>query len=175
MAKTDILILSDTHGKGDLIEKASKLTRPHLILFCGDGLRDFDDGDHLCPIYAVRGNCDYFYVPRMGDIDDTLTLNVDGVKLFVTHGHRYGVKSGLGALIAQAAKEDADAAIFGHTHEPLETTLLPEHANKHYGICLHKPLHLFNPGTLGYRPHSFGTLTIQNGVSLFGHGQLLPD
>ena len=92
--------------------------------------------------------------------------------LFITHGHRYGVKSGLGALIAQAVKEDADAVIFGHTHEPLDMTLLPEHTNERFGICLHKPLHVFNPGSLGYRPHSFGTLTIQNGIPLFGHGQL---
>lgn len=172
MAKTDILILSDSHGKSDLIEQTKKLTRPHLILFCGDGLRDFDVGSYTCPVYAVRGNCDCFYVPHMGDVEETLTLNIDGVKLFITHGHRYGVKSGLGALIAQAVKEDADAVIFGHTHEPLDMTLLPEHTNERFGICLHKPLHVFNPGSLGYRPHSFGTLTIQNGIPLFGHGQL---
>ena len=175
MARTDILILSDSHGKSDLIEQASKRTRPHLLLFCGDGLRDLDYGSYVCPTYAVRGNCDCFCVPRFGDAQDTMTLTVDSLKLLITHGHRYGVKSGLGALIAKAAEIEADAVIFGHTHDPLEMTLLPAHTNERYGICLHKPLHVFNPGSIGYPPYSFGTLTIQNGVPLFGHGRLLPD
>ena len=172
MATTDILIVSDSHGKSDLIEQAAKLTRPHLMLFCGDGLRDLDCSGCICPVYAVRGNCDCFYVPHMGDTDEILTMTLDGVKLLITHGHRFGVKSGLGALISKAVAENADAVIFGHTHEPLDITLLPEHTNERYGICLHKPLHVFNPGSLGYRPHSFGTLTLRNGVPLFGHGHL---
>lgn len=172
MAKKEILIISDTHGKGDLAEKAAGLTRPHLTLFCGDGLRDLDMRPHLYPLYAVRGNCDVFLTPLMGDIEETMTLNIDGVKLFITHGHRYDVKSGLSSLIGKAVQESADAVIFGHTHEPLELTLLPEHASSRFGISLNKPLHLFNPGSLGYAPHSFGTLTIRDGIPLFGHGQI---
>ncbi len=172
MAKNEILILSDTHGRDDLIEKVKGLVRPHLIIFCGDGLRDFDSGTYLSPLYAVRGNCDWSYIPHMGDVEDQLTLNADGVKLFVTHGHRYGVKHGLGTIIAQAVRENADAVIFGHTHEPLDIFLSPENAENNFGISLNKPLHLFNPGSLGYSPHSFGTLTIKDGVPLFGHGQI---
>ena len=172
MARTDILILSDTHGRSDFIQKATRLVRPHLIIFCGDGLRDFDGGDYACPVYAVRGNCDWLYVPHMGDVEESMTLNLDGLKLFITHGHRFGVKGGLGALISRAVQEDADAVIFGHTHEALEMTLLPENTKERFGISLNKPLHLFNPGSLGYDPHSFGTLTIKDGVPLFGHGHI---
>ena len=172
MARTDILILSDSHGKGDLAEKAAALTRPHLTIFCGDGLRDLDMRPTLHPLYAVCGNCDVFSTPGMGDIEETMILNLDGVRLFITHGHRYGVKSGLGTLITKAVRENADAVIFGHTHEPLDITLLPENTMDQYGIQLNKPLHLFNPGSLGYAPHSFGTLTIKDGVPLFGHGQI---
>ncbi|MBQ9781347.1 MAG: metallophosphoesterase family protein [Clostridia bacterium] len=172
MAKTEILIISDTHGKGDLAERAVALTRPHLTIFCGDGLRDLAFRPALLPLYAVRGNCDYFTVPDIGETEETLTLTIDGLKLLITHGHRYGVKSGLGALITKAIQENTDAVIFGHTHEPLELTLLPEHASSRFGISLNKPLYLFNPGSLGYAPHSFGTLTIKDGVPLFGHGRL---
>ena len=172
MAKTEILIMSDSHGRDDLIEKTKKLTRPHAIIFCGDGLRDLDADTYLCPLYAVRGNCDWSYIPHMGDIEDTLTLHIDGVKLFITHGHRFGVKHGLGALVAQAVRENADAVLFGHTHEPLDILLTPENAEESFGISLNKSLHLFNPGSLGYAPHSFGTLTIRDGVYLFGHGRL---
>lgn len=172
MARTELLILSDSHGRADAVEQALKLTRPHLLLFCGDGLRDLARLDLPCPLYAVRGNCDYFSVPSPGDAEDTLSLTVDGMKLLLTHGHRYGVKGGLGHLIAWAVRERADAVIFGHTHEPLDMTLLPENTLAGLDIHLEKPLHLFNPGAIGAYPSSFGTLTLQNGVPLFGHGAL---
>ncbi len=172
MARTEVLILSDSHGKSDAVAQTVKLTRPHLILFCGDGLRDLAELDLPCPLYAVRGNCDVFNVPALGDIGEESILNLDGLRLLICHGHRYGVKSGLGSLLWEAAREDVDAVIFGHTHEPLEITLLPEHADTRFGIHLTKPLRLFNPGSLGYAPHSFGTLTIKDGIPLFGHGQI---
>lgn len=172
MAKTEVLILSDSHGKSDAIERAITLTRPQLILFCGDGLRDFAYLPLPCPLYAVRGNCDAFTLSAFEDIQEDIILHLDGLKLLVTHGHRYGVKSGLGTLIAKAAREEIDAVIFGHTHEPLDLTLTPAHTPSDLGISLQRPLHLFNPGSLGYRPHAFGTLTIRDGVPLFGHGTL---
>ena len=172
MSQTDILILSDTHGRDDLIPQTVRLAHPHLMIFCGDGLRDFDPDSLLCPLYAVRGNCDWSYAPHLGEIGDSLSLNFDGVKLLITHGHRFSVKHGLGALVSYAVQENVDAVIFGHTHEPLDILLSSEHAYERFGISLNKPLQLFNPGSLGYAPHSFGTLTIRNGISLFGHGRL---
>lgn len=171
MAITEALIISDTHGKGDLAEQVLQLTRPHLTIFCGDGLRDLISPS-FSPLYAVRGNCDYFSVPAMGDIDEITTLDLDGLRLLITHGHRLGVKGGLGALISEAVRQGADAAIFGHTHEPLSLTLSPEYARERFGLELTKPLYLFNPGSLGYAPHSFGRLTVKNGVPLFSHGTL---
>ena len=172
MATTELLIISDTHGKSDLVEKAVRLTRPHLTLFCGDGLRDLAFLPSLGPLYAVRGNCDFWNLTDLGDVEETMTLTPDGFKILLTHGHRFGVKSGLGALIAKAVREEADAVLFGHTHEPLEWTLLPEQGKQRFGLRLTKPLHIFNPGSLGYEPHSFGRLTLKNGVPLFSHGQL---
>ena len=172
MATTEVLIMSDTHGNGDLAEQAIRLTRPHVILFCGDGLRDLAFLTLPCPLYAVRGNCDHFLASAMENTGEMLTITLDGMKILLTHGHRFGVKSGLGSLILRAVQENADAVVFGHTHEPLELTLLPENASSRLGISLNKPLHLFNPGSLGYAPHSFGRLTLKNGVPLFSHGQL---
>lgn len=172
MVNTDVLIISDTHGRGDLARQVITLTRPDLILFCGDGLRDLAFDPLPCPLYAVRGNCDFFSVPTVGSVEETITLTLDGLKLLLTHGHRYGVKSGLGALIAKGAQEKADAVIFGHTHEPLLLTLTPENASARFGIQLTKPLHLCNPGSLGYPPHSFGRLTLRNSIPLFSHGVL---
>ena len=171
MSATELLILSDSHGKSSAIERLLQRTRPDLILFCGDGLRDLAYLPLPCPFYAVRGNCDMFSAAGLENTPEELTVTIDGLKLLVTHGHRYGVKGGLGALISRAVRLEVDAVVFGHTHEPLEMTLLPD-IDHGFGISLKKPLHLFNPGSLGYFPHSFGTLTIKGGVPLFGHGTL---
>jgi hypothetical protein len=41
-----------------------------------------------------------------------------------------------------------------------------------FAFSVQKPLTVFNPGSLGDRDASFGTLTIQKGQMLFGHGVL---
>ena len=64
---------------------------------------------------------------------------------------------------------EADVLIFGHTHVPLELRLTPDRA---YEYAVTKPLILLNPGSLGDREASFGTLTIRGGQLLPGHGQL---
>ena len=77
------------------------------------------------------------------------------------HGHRYGVKGGLGSLIASAMRKGCDIALFGHTHEPYEE-YLPEYR-----------LWLFNPGSIAEPSHgdpSFGLLTLTPDNVLFSHG-----
>lgn len=172
MSATNVLILSDSHGKIDAIGQVLQRSRPDLILFCGDGLRDLTALTLPCPVYAVRGNCDVFTVPGFEDAGDDLCLTIDGVKLLMTHGHRYGVKGGLGALVSHAVRLEADGVIFGHTHAPLEMTLRPESGYASLDVPLTKPLYVFNPGSLGDFAHSFGTLTVKGGVPLFGHGTL---
>ena len=39
-----------------------------------------------------------------------------GRKVFLTHGHLYGVKTNLNELEKKAREENADICIFGHTH-----------------------------------------------------------
>jgi predicted phosphodiesterase len=96
-------------------------------------------------------------------------LVLDGVRILLTHGHAYGVKGGLGTAIAHAARRDADVLIFGHTHIPLELHVSPD---SDCGFTVNRPLTVFNPGSLGDRTPSFGTLTIRVGQILFGHGEL---
>ena len=62
----------------------------------------------------VRGNCDGWGC----DYEDDMLVNIGGVNIFVTHGHRYGVKSGLDTLASAAAAKGAQVACFGHTHKP---------------------------------------------------------
>ena len=41
---------------------------------------------------------------------------IEGVKIFVTHGHRYDVKRGLGGLIRRVEGKGFNLVCYGHTH-----------------------------------------------------------
>ena len=60
---------------------------------------------------SVPGNCD-------GLFGDGI-IDIDGVKVFYTHGHDYGVKSDLTKLYFKAKSLGVNVVLFGHTHEKL--------------------------------------------------------
>ena len=169
-----LLILSDSHGHPDRISEAIRRVRPDGILFAGDGLRDLTYCDIPCPLWVARGNCDRTAFPlivggELLEAEEEMLVTVEGVRILLTHGHRYGVKSSLGAAVARASLLQADALVYGHTHLPVELHLSPERPAD-YGVSA--PLTVFNPGSIGDPSASFGTLTIRNGRLLFGHGEL---
>ena len=169
-----LLILSDSHGHPDRVAEAIRRVRPDGLLFAGDGLRDLTYCDLPCPLWAVRGNCDWLSSPLiLGGVacvpEEEELITLEGVRILLIHGHKYGVKGGLGQAILRATHLEADVLIFGHTHVPLELRLTPDRA---YEYAVTKPLILLNPGSLGDREASFGTLTIRGGQILPGHGQL---
>ena len=175
MPDTTLLILSDSHGRPDRIREAIRRVRPDGILFAGDGLRDLADCDLPCPFWAVRGNCDWITAPLI--INDSLFdprveefFTFGGLRILLTHGHAYDVKSGTGQIITRGAQCKADIVVFGHTHIPMEYRL-PANSPL-VEVPSEQPMTLFNPGSLGDRDASFGTLTIRNGVFLLGHGNL---
>ena len=169
----NILILSDSHGRADFVGEAVERCKPDLVLFSGDGLRDLAYTDLPCPLFAVRGNCDFSPppLPHGGEATDELLIPIEGMKILLLHGHNHGVKVGLGRVVQRAVQLDADAVVFGHTHLPLDVRLSPDSSDG-LGALLTKPLYLFNPGSLRDYPHSFGVLTLRQGVPLFSHGQL---
>ena len=66
-------------------------------------------------IRFVAGNCDFdSEAPARG------LVSANGVRIFYTHGHRYGVKYTYAQLVAAAAAENAQLALFGHTHRPVK-------------------------------------------------------
>ena len=166
----DFLIFSDSHGRSDLVGEMLSRCRPDVILCCGDGLWDLANQHTARPLYVVRGNCDVLPPPSLfvgGEMVNEVLVNEGGMRLLLMHGHTYNVKYGLESAIFRAAELDADALVFGHTHRRVNVMLTPEEHP-----CLKKRLHLFNPGSLHDAPHSFGTLTVRNGVPLFHHGEL---
>ena len=132
-----LLVFSDSHGMSLYMQEAIERHRDaDAVIFLGDGARDFETMRALFPqraFYAVRGNCDLGV-----DLPDEMVLDLDGVKIFCTHGHNYGVKNDLYRLDCAARARGAGLALFGHTHQPTE--------------LYDNGLYLVNPGSIsGYR------------------------
>lgn len=165
----DLLIFSDAHGRngGMLQALARQKAAPDAVIFLGDGLRQLEPGlfGNL-PFFCVRGNRDG-WMPLWENCPEEQLLHFEGHTLLLTHGAAYGVKSGTGLLETAAVQKDADIALFGHTHEAYQHTIL---AGERVGdVTLSCPLHLFNPGSIGYGG-SFGCLHLDENNVLFSHG-----
>ena len=167
----ECLIFSDAHGKASLMERVLRAqpTAPSAIFFLGDGLRDsrFPVFERQT-LYAVKGNCDGGLFGGLLPYDEEFVVSLEGHRILAVHGHRFGVKSGLGGLISYAASIDADIVLFGHTHLPSEQTLPA--GTVVGGRALARPMYLFNPGSLA--EGSFGTLLMRGETVLFSHGSV---
>lgn len=146
-----ILVLSDSHSALRFMRQCIDTIEPNAVVHLGDY---YDDGEAMVEeypsiyFYRVPGNCDK-YRNVLWD-PETLVEEVCGVKLFMTHGHRHGVKTGLGALLRDAERCDVQAVLFGHTHVSLcEQT--------------EKGLWVLNPGSCGYDGGSAGLITVKDG------------
>ena len=110
-----ILICSDSHTRLDYFQKVIDFEEPEMIIFAGDHSTDAIDMSLVyseIPFKIVRGNTDYFDK----DTRDIEIFEVNGKKVFLTHGHLFGVKSNLNEIEKKAVSENADICIFGHTH-----------------------------------------------------------
>lgn len=161
-----IIALSDSHGNASAIQDAITSNRDtDIIIFCGDG---YDDIRQIQSMYsdkmliAVKGNCDWFC-----PYPDTRDLTVAGKKIFVTHGHLFGVKEGYQRIINLGHQNHADILIFGHTHAQMcsvEGSMILLNP----GSCSHQIRYAVinideNSGkttVTEYPPNSFGTLTV---------------
>ena len=165
----ELLIFSDSHGKHDGMQAAidRQVGRIDAVLFLGDGLRDADRlWTNGATLFSVRGNCDWF---ADASVAEETTLAFEGHRLLLTHGHSYGVKGGVGALLSHAVAVDADIVLFGHTHTPhCEIISVGTVIG---GKELHRPVYLFNPGSIGAEA-SFGTLSLRQDVVLLSHGTI---
>ena len=145
-----VCVFSDSHGFTGNMIAAIELEKPDRCFFLGDGERDIAEVTARfpdLPFYILRGNCDIW-----SNESSTITCEIDGVKIFATHGHMSYVKQDFEfeTLISQALDAGADLALFGHTHR--------QHYSETYGVTL------LNPGTIGrgYYP-SYAVLIITNG------------
>ena len=92
-----ILVLSDSHSYFDEVLKIFEKEKPDIVIGAGDGIKDIDDLSYVHPeakYYMVKGNCDYF---DRNHNEENL-FEIDGVKIFLTHGHLYDVKRSLSSI-----------------------------------------------------------------------------
>lgn len=106
-----VLVVSDSHG---LTKELEVLRERHsndvdLMIHCGDSEMMPDD-QVMNGYLTVKGNCDF------GNYPLETTTEIAGRKFFITHGHKYSVKSSLMNLKYKAAEVGADIACFGHSH-----------------------------------------------------------
>lgn len=110
-----IAVVSDTHG---YLERATSVLKAirniDLLLHAGDHYRDaFTLAQAFsAPVKGVVGNCD-----RGAFGPEEEFFEIAGHKIFLTHGHFYGVKRECNRLVYQAQKLGADLVVFGHTHQ----------------------------------------------------------
>lgn len=112
-----IAVVSDTHRGMKYVKLAKKLIKKaDILIHLGDNIEDVEEleRDFQGKVYAVAGNCDYSNrYPKEGTID------VNGKKIFFTHGDLYGVKSSINRIYYRGKELSADIVLFGHTHERL--------------------------------------------------------
>jgi uncharacterized protein len=106
-----VLVVSDSHGlTGELeVLRERHLHEVDLMIHCGDSELMADDKS-ISGYLTVMGNCDFGGYPL------ETTTEIAGRKFFITHGHKYSVKSSLMNLKYKAAEVGADIACFGHSH-----------------------------------------------------------
>ncbi len=162
-----IIAFSDSHGDHLNMEKAlRKHSDATAVIFCGDGHNDItalqkNHSDKT--FYCVKGNNDWCC-----QFANLITVTLGGKKFIITHGHVQRVKESLMQITYLGQQENADIAVFGHTHQQL--------------TVLESNIILINPGSVGYAgqyttieineatgettvkefPHSkFGTFTVK--------------
>ena len=141
------LIFSDTHGTRTPMKELYERYPNDGIIHLGDYISDARwmlERTNGHPVYQVVGNCD---CGERGPEQQLLELG--GVKVLMTHGHRYRVKGGYLEAFYAAKAAGAQVLLFGHTHIPF--------MERKEGILM------LNPGSLRAPGREYAILEIENG------------
>ena len=148
-------IISDTHGSMASIRKVLAAAPPvECWIHCGDYAMDANALHNMAnqQVYAVSGNCDVMRGPV--EVNPDCFLNIEGYKIWVTHGHLYmGETREINELAWWGQNLEQDIVIFGHTHVSVFKQV--------NGIWLLKPGSPARPR--GRNRGSFAILTLNRG------------
>lgn len=146
-----IVVFSDSHNNYFVLKDiVTKEQSADWFIHLGDGEREFDTlatNYPFRPMRNVSGNCDWGSMTKTQDL-----MTLEGKRMFFTHGHMLGIKSGLDGLRKRAAEVGADIALFGHTHEAM--------------TAYEDGIYYMNPGSVsqprGSGGRSYGVVEITN-------------
>lgn len=139
-----IVIVSDTHGRlGDLQEAVERSKPIDWLLHLGDVEGQQDEIAQIAAmaggkVAMVSGNNDFF-----SPLKKELEFVIGGVRIWMTHGHQYGVYQGTGQIKNQGLLRNVDVVMYGHTHAPF------------LDIDEEKHITVLNPGSVSY-PRQLG-------------------
>lgn len=151
-----ILIISDSHGDILKFYELMSEEKPNMVFWTGDFSSDGEECSFAypeIPFHIVRGNCDIYDE----SFNDNEIVEVNGVKILLTHGHLYNVKREMFTLEKFSEKLGVDAVSFGHTHVP--------YLKEENGIKF------FNPGAL--KDGNYGILNITDNKIMFENKKLI--
>ena len=132
-----LLIISDSHGNNEIIEKIIKKEKPEIIIHAGDYCTN-EEWMNTHITYYVDGNNDYHN-------KRSLLFNIFNYKFYLLHSDElfsFNQITYENRLINLAKENQVDVLIFGHTHVPyIKDDIKP---------------YLINPGSLSYPRQSNG-------------------
>jgi len=146
MGNKKLLVFSDSHGSIGALKMVFKWANDHIppndticsAACLGDGLSDIRSAADATGFYSdwriVCGNNDYGI-----QAPEAAVFDFADNRFFICHGHRQSLYGGYHTLVAAAKNNDANVALFGHSHVPF------------YKIT--EGISLINPGSVG-RPRS---------------------
>ena len=167
------LVFSDSHGSLAYMKQILDRCRADLdgMIFLGDGCEEFDllcdleENRRLLSI-SVCGNGEERSLPQILRPPLSRVLAVECVRVFLTHGHAFGVSFDTLTLATQARKENCTLALHGHTHIPASRM---DYADPD------RPVQIFCPGSIS-QPRagrqSYGVLTLKNGQAHIFHEEI---
>lgn len=129
-----ILVVSDTHGRHTNLDQIlKKVGEMDMFIHLGD----VENGDVYldviieCEKHIVGGNNDFFSgLPREDE------FYIGKKKVYITHGHQYGVAYGVEEIKREGLSRGADIVMFGHTHRPY--------------LEIGENITILNPGSVSY-------------------------
>ncbi len=149
--KMRILVISDSHGKNDDVKQViEQVGDIDMFIHLGDIERGPDYIRELanCETHMIAGNNDYDI-----NLPATDSFMIGDKKVFITHGHRFYVGSGMDRLRQYGIDNGYDIVMFGHTHMPY--------------LEQGEELTILNPGSISYprqdgRQHTFMIIEVDD-------------
>lgn len=129
-----ILVVSDSHGDERNIERMLQIEKSaDLLLHLGDVCGGEDYIEAVCdfPVKMIAGNNDW-----RSELPYEEKLTIAGKRIWMTHGHEYGVYYDYEDLYHKAVDRHMDIVLFGHIHRPV--------FEQRPGVTL------INPGSISY-------------------------